>query len=405
MRPFVSLIPLFTASAALLSAALLSSACDNPSSAAGRQSAPDVAAPSVKVVRVSQTPLVRSVTVTGTLAADEQVMLSLKVTGRLEELNVDLGSRVTRGQVIARLTPTDFELRLQQATAALQQARVRLGLAADGLDDTVEVERTSLVRQQKALLDEAKLQRDRIATFVDRGISAKADLDTADAQLQVADGRYQDALEEARNRQAILAQRRSELALARQQLEDTTLKSPIDGIVRERLAFAGEYRAAGTPIVTVVRQHPLRLQLSVPERAATEIRIGQKVKVTVEGDPDVHEGRVARLSPAITEGNRSLPLEAEVPNPADRLRTGTFARAEIVTSEQPGIVIPHTALLTFAGVEKVLTVADGKALEKRVRSGRRFDETIEILEGLTPGDLVIVEPVGLTGGVAVTAAP
>lgn len=379
-------------------------ACENASSAAARQAAV-VEAPSVKVLRVNRTPLVRSVTVTGTLAAEEQVMLSLKVTGRLDTLTVDLGSRVSRGQVIARLTPTDFELRLQQATAALQQARVRLGLSADGEDDTVAIEGTSLVRQQKALLDEAKLQRDRIATFVERGISAKADLDTADAQLQVGEGRYQDALEEARNRQAILAQRRSELALARQQLEDTTLKSPIDGIVRERLAFAGEYRAAGTPIVTVVKQHPLRLQLSVPERAAAEIRVGQKVLVSVEGDPEKYEGRVARLSPAITEGNRTLPLEAEVPNPHDRLRPGTFARADIVTSEEPGIVIPNTALVVFAGVEKVLTVADGKAVEKRVRSGRRFDTTIEVVDGLAPGDLVIIEPGALSDGMPVTAAP
>jgi multidrug efflux pump subunit AcrA (membrane-fusion protein) len=221
-----------------LSSAFLFPACENASSAAGRQTA-TVEAPTVKVLRVNRTPLVRSVTVTGTLAAEEQVMLSLKVTGRLEALNVDLGSRVSRGQVIARLTPTDFDLRLQQAIAALQQARARLGLPADGEDDTVEIERTALVRQQKALLDEAKLQRDRLATFVERGISAKADLDTAEAQVQVAESRYQDALEEARNRQAVLAQRRSELALARQQLEDTTLKSPIDGIVRERLAFAG----------------------------------------------------------------------------------------------------------------------------------------------------------------------
>jgi RND family efflux transporter MFP subunit len=389
---------------ALLSAALVSAACDNASTVAARQSAA-VDVPAVKVVRINRTPLVRSVTVTGTLAAEEQVMLSLKVTGRLEELSVDLGSRVSRGQVIGRLTPTDFELRLQQASAALQQARVRLGLAADGLDDTVDIERTGLVRQQKAMLDDARLQRDRIATFVQRGISAKADLDTAEAQVQVADGRYQDALEEARNRQAVLAQRRSELALARQQLEDTTLKSPIDGVVRERLAFAGEYRAAGTPIVTVVRQHPLRLQLSVPERVAIEMRAGQKVLVSVEGDPDKYEGRVKRLSPAITEGNRTLPIEAEIPNPHDKLRPGTFASAEIVTSEQPGIVIPHTALIIFAGVEKVLTVADGKAVEKHVKSGRRFDSTIEILEGLEPGDLVIIEPVGLSDGAAVTAAP
>src|SRR5690606_14642356 len=82
----------------------------------------------VQVVRVTPTPTDRTVTVTGTLAAEEQVMLSLKVTGRLEELLVDLGSPVRRGQVIARLTPTDFELRLRQAEAALQQARARLGL-------------------------------------------------------------------------------------------------------------------------------------------------------------------------------------------------------------------------------------------------------------------------------------
>lgn len=390
---------------ALLSAALLASACDNASSSAAAQQKAATDPQPVKVVRVTRTPLVHAVTVTGTLAAEEQVMLSLKVTGRLEEMNVDLGSPVTRGQVIARLTPTDFLLRLQQATAALQQARVRLGLPADGDDDSVVLERTALVRQQTALFDEAKLQRDRFATFVERGISAKADLDTANAQLQVAETRYQDALEEARNRQAILAQRRSELAIARQQVDDSTLRSPIDGIVRERLAFAGEYRAAGTPIVTVVRQHPLRLQLAVPERAAAEIRMGQKVLVTVEGDPNSYEGRVARLSPAITEGNRTLPLEAEVPNQRGTLRPGTFARAEIVTSEQPGIVIPHSAVVVFAGVEKVFAVADGKAAEKRVRTGRRFNDTIEIVEGLEPGDMVIVEPGAITTGVPVTAAP
>src|SRR5690606_33274038 len=232
---------------------------------------------------------------------------SLKVTGRLEELLVDLGSPVRRGQVIARLTPTDFELRLRQAEAALQQARARPGLDPPGTDDTVHIENTALVRQARAALEEARRQRDRYTTFVERGISARADLESAEAQLQIAEGRYQDALEEMRNRQAVLAERRSAVALARQQLEDTVLRSPIDGVVRERHAFAGEYRAAGTPIFTVVRQHPLRLQLAVPERAAAGVRVGQTVRVTVEGDNQVYLGRVARLSPAITEGNRTLP--------------------------------------------------------------------------------------------------
>jgi RND family efflux transporter MFP subunit len=382
----------------------LSAACGGASSAAPRPSDVATDAPSVPIIRVARTPLDRSVTVTGTLAADEQVMLSLKVTGRLEEMLVDLGSPVRRGQVIARLTPTDFELRLRQAEAALQQARARLGLDPGGDDDTVNIERTAVVRQAQATLEEARRQRDRFATFVQRGISARADLETADAQLQIAEGRYQDALEEVRNRQAVLAQRRSEVALARQQLEDTSLRSPIDGVVRERHAFAGEYRAAGTPVVTVVRQHPLRLQLAVPERASANVRAGQVVRVTVEGDAEAYRGRVARLSPAITEGNRTLAIEAEVPNEAGRLRPGMFARAEIVTDEALSIVVPHSALVVFAGVEKLLLVKDGKVHEQRVRSGRRVGEQVEILEGVATGDVVITAPGGLADGAPVRVA-
>ena len=281
------------------------------------------------------------------------------------------------------------------------QARARLGLDPAGEDDTIEIEKTGLVRQAKAALEEAQRQRERYATFVQRGISARAELETAESQVQIADGRYQDALEEVRNRQAVLAQRRSELALARQQLEDTTLRSPIDGVVRERHAFAGEFRAAGTPLVTVVRQHPLRLQLSVPERAATGVRLGQTVRVTIEGDPTAYRGRVARLSPAITEGNRTLPIEAEVPNEEGRLRPGMFARADIVTDESPTIVVPMTSLVVFAGVEKLLVVKDGKVHEQRVRSGRRIDDKVEILEGVQPGDLVVTQPGGLADGAAV----
>lgn len=381
----------------------LSVACGGPSSAASRNAAPATAAP-VKVLRLLHEPLARSVTVSGTLAAEEQVTLSFKVTGRVEDLRVDLGSTVRKGDLIARLTPTDFELRLRQADAALQQARARLGLDPSGESETVDAEQTAVVRQARAALTEARRQRERIATFVERGISAKADLETADAALEIAEGRHQDALEEVRNRQAVLAQRRSEVALARQQLDDTSLHSPIEGVVRERLVFAGEYRAAGTPIATVVRQHPLRLQLAVPERASTMLRIGQRVRVTIEGDSTVHEGRVTRVSPSIAEGTRTLPIEAEIPNVDGKLRPGTFAKADIVTEEKAALVVPQSALVVFAGVEKVLIVKDGKAHEQRVRTGARTGDRVEIIEGVKAGDVVIISPGGLADGSPVTIA-
>ena len=348
---------------------------------------------------------VRAVSVTGTLAAEEQVTLSLKVTGRLSELFVDLGSRVTRGQVVARLAPTDFTLRVQQAQAARRQARARLGLTPEGSDTAVDPEKTGVVRQAKAVLDEAKLTRDRAETFVSQGIGTRADLDAAEAALQVADSRHQDAFEEVRNRQAVLEQRTSELELAEQALRDTSLGSPLDGVVRERHVTVGQYLAAGSPVATIVRMHPLRLRVAVPEREAQAIRLGQVVRVTVEGDEQVYEGRVARVSPAIDEATRTLMVEAEVPNARALLRPGSFANAEIVMAGgESAVLVPTSAIVTFAGVDKVLVVKDGKVSERRVTTGRREQGRTEIVSGLSAGEPVIVQPGNLVEGEAVRIA-
>src|SRR5262249_51393534 len=161
-----------------------------------------------------------TVTVNGTLAAYDQTTVSVKVPGRLSTIGVDLGSVVRKGQTIAQLEPGDYKLRLQQAEAALAQARARLGLSPEGTDDGIVAEKTATVRQAQAVLDEAQFNRERSRKLVEQGVVSRAEFDAADANYKIAQGRYQDALEEIRNRQALLAQRRSELALARQQLVD-----------------------------------------------------------------------------------------------------------------------------------------------------------------------------------------
>ena len=357
----------------------------------------------VRVVPAAERALPRIVTATGTLAAEEQVTLSAKVAGRVETIEVDLGTRVRSGQPIVRLDQTDFKLRVEQAQAALQQARARLGLAPGGSDEQVDPEQTAIVRQARAVLEEARLTRDRGVKLLEQQLIARAQLDTAQANLQVAEGRYQDALEEVRNRQAVLAQRRSELELARQQLTDTVVLAPLDGAVSQRLVSPGEYLAVGAPMATLVRIHPLRLRVSIPEREATAVRMGQAVRLTIDGDPAVYSGRVARLAPIVQELNRTLAVEAEVPNERGALRAGAFARAEIITDASQTIVtVPATALIVFAGVEKVLVVRGGKTAEVRVQSGRRLGEDVEIVDGLKGGEPVVNPPGNLTGGQAVS---
>jgi multidrug efflux pump subunit AcrA (membrane-fusion protein) len=375
------------------------SSAATPPSRAGQEASP---AREVRVTPVAEKPMERSTVALGSLAAFDQATVSVKVPGRLRSIGVDLGSVVQQGQLIAQIDPQDYQLRVQQSEAALAQARARLGLSPGKNNDRIEPEETSTVRQARALLEEAKTNRDRQATLFDQGIVARSQLDSAEASYKVAVSRYEDAVEEVRNRQAIVAQRRSEVALARQQLDDTAIHAPFDGAIQEKRASIGEYLGAGAPIANVVRMNPLRLRAEIPEREAQQVRIGQSVRVTTEGDPNVYLGRIARLSPIITPQTRMLIAEAEVANDGS-LRPGLFARAEIVIDEGTmAVTIPTKSIVTFAGIEKVVVVQNGKALEKPITTRRRTGDWTEVTSGVTVGEMVVVEPGNLQSGQAVT---
>ena len=359
------------------------------------------AAKKVKVVRALRTTVPRTVSVSGTLAAEEEIVLSMKVPGRVQSVLVDLGSPIKKGQPLLTLEPADFQLRVQQAEATYQQARVRLGLEARGSDngDSLNLEETGVVRQAKAVLEEARLTRQRMESLNQEGLIPKSQLDDAIAQYQVADARYQDALEEVRSRQALLIQRRAELDIARKQLSDSTLRSPGEGVIQEKRVTSGQFVSAGDEVLTMVRIHPLRLKLAVPERNSSDVRPGQKVVLRIEGDSRTYTGRIARVSPAITTDNRTLMVEAEIANEQGLLRPGSFARAEIVTeSNDPVVLIPDSSVVTFAGLTKVISVQNNETVEKTIKVGRKSKGAIEVVQGIEDGETIVVTPGTLTPG-------
>lgn len=383
----------------LLAAALLGSACKSGYPVAAKNPPGSATeARQVKIAAVTDVPMERVVTVTGTLAAYDQATVSAKVPGRVQAIIVDLGSVVKQGQTIAQLDPQDYKLRLQQAEAALAQARARVGLSPDGKDDRIDPEETGTVRQARALLDDAKQKRERAASLLGQGVIAQAQLDSADADLKVAMSQYQDAIEEIRNRQAMVGQRRTELEIARQQLSDCLIYAPFSGVVQEKRASVGEYLAPGAPVVNVVRVDPLRLRAEVPEREARNVVSGQQVRLTVEGDPNLYTGRIVRLSPTITAQSRLLIVEAEVRNTGN-LRPGSFARADIVADVETTVAaVPTNSIISFAGIDKVITIQDGKALEKPITTGRQSGDWTEVLSGVQVGENVVVNPGNLQSG-------
>lgn len=315
----------------------------------------------VRVARAERRPMERTLQVVGTLNPHEEAIVAAQVAGQIEKSYVDVGSPTKVGERMALIDTASYQALVRQAAANLARASAR-----------AENVRQTLVRVQQ-------LQKDRVASASELD-QAQADSAAAQAEVQAAE---------------------AAAAIARLNLERSQVKAPFDGAVAERIASVGDYVAIGAPIVKLVKTDPLRLRLQVPERESSDVRVGQAVRITVEGEKADHLGRVARIAPAIREADRMLEVEADVPNRGG-LRGGLFVRAQIVIDDKgQGLSVPTAALVTFAGLEKVVLIKDGKALEKPVTTGRRGEGWIEILSGLEAGDTVALDTAGLRTGQAV----
>ena len=343
----------------------------------------------VEPVRVTNIPEI--ITANGELFAEEQATITIKIPGRVSKLHVDLGTQVKAGQVIAELGPEDQMQRVRQAEAAVEQIRAHLGIAGQPSDEVVP-ENTAMVQQAEAQRKEARFIFDTTLKLQKDGVVSKIDMEKAQVRRQAVEAHYQTVLDEVMQLRAQLNERRAQLALAKQNLEDLVIRAPFPGAVTKRMTSIGEYLPANAPVASLVRQNPVRIRVEIPERAAVKVRAGQRIDVSLNGGLIRRSGRVVRLSPAIEVANRSLLVEGELPNADGMLRPGTFVEATItVNPNADGIAAPASALVSFAGTERMFVVSGTGVLDERlVRTARRLPgERIEVLEGLKAGEVLV----------------
>jgi RND family efflux transporter MFP subunit len=384
---------------AVLSLSAATAACTSNTTTVSAEAKPEPLA--IATARVENRQIDRFLRVTGSLAADEQAEVSAETTGRVIDTPVERGTRVEQGTVLARISGSEASAQLQEAEANAGQIEARLGLAAGQPFDS---RRVPDVMNAKASLELAEAEFGRMKSLLEQKVVSQSEFDQRRTQVEAARQQYQMAHNAAEQSYRSLLAARARIALARKGMADTVVRAPFNGLVAERLVSVGDYVTRGTRVATVVRIHPMRVELTVPEQSVSLVSVGQSVRLTVDAYPnEVFEAKVRFVSPTLRTDQRALTVEALASNHDGRLKPGLFATASIQQpASSPALLVPFTAVETISGTSRVYVVNGGKAEERIVTLGERVGDRIEITSGVKKDEVVAAEPRGrLTDGAAV----
>ena len=390
------------AAAVFVSLALSGAACSKSESAQARGR--DAAAKPVKTEPVRQEMVHRAVEVVGTLAAEDEVMLSSEADATVNRILADLGDRVKAGQVLIELDREKRQYSLDQQRASLARALAKFGASETG--QLPAIEQTPDVQRAAAELAQAKQAFERAEELHRRQLVPKQQLDDADATLKAKQAGYDLALQNAKNLRADIDASDAGMKLADRQLRDTYIRAPFDGYVQKRVVSLGELVKAQSPVMSVVRVDPLKVIAEIPERMGPWIKVGQPVSLQVDAYPDkTLIGSVSRISPAVNIQTRAFAFEARVPNSEALLKPGTFARVRLETSKiEPVLTVPYSAMQYRYGINRAFVVEGDHLTAYELKTGERLGDRIEIVSGVKAGDAIAVSDIDtLTDGLKVTA--
>lgn len=334
--PTSSFFPLLFAAAVTLGLAACADGPEEGAAGAGGPPGGEMQLP-VEAITLAPQPLQGGLETVGSLRADESVVVSPEVAGRITRIHFREGGRVEAGAPM-------FSLDGDMARAALAEAQANL-----------ENSRRAAARGEQLIGEQ---------------LIARSNYDTLVAQQAVD---------------------RARVASAQTALSKMTLRAPFSGQVGLRDVSVGDFVSVGQPLVTLVRIDPIEVDFSVPENQVAALRVGQGIQVNVDAFPgETFGGEVVAIDPVVDRDSRSIKLRASVANPDGKLRPGQFARLQL---QQRGsgeaLLVPEQALMQEGEERFVYTVVDGKAHRVVVQTGTRVPGMVEIVSGLQPGDVVI----------------
>jgi RND family efflux transporter MFP subunit len=323
----------------------------------------------VKAVPVARRPWVVTVPITGNLRTLSTVEIKPEVSGRLIATYFREGDLVRQDQLLAEIDPVNHRLAYDQAEAVLRVAEA-------GLD------------RAKVSADHARTEKERADNLVRSGGITEKDHDAAITGIK-------DAETQVRLAEAQCAQAKAALAIAEKALKDCKITSPAEGHIQKKFFDKGSLIAAGTPLYTLVDNSQLELECVVPSYQLAALKLGQHATFQTPTWSDRRfDGIVSAINPEIQSDNRSVTMKLRIANPGE-LRSGMYARGEIVTGNEPqALVIPRDSLIPEkegSNAAGVYVVREGKAHRVDIQIGDSQQEYVWVRQGLKEGEVVITE--------------
>lgn len=396
----------------------------------------------VEVIEVKHVPLENTANLSGKLEAYEESTVSFKVGGQVLVMQANIGDQVSKGEGLASLDAADYELQqekankgvsqasaaIQSAVAEIQTANSRVESAKANLQQVTDGARNQEKAQAQITVDRAEVNYKKAKTDAERSqvlyeegvvsksenermqqafMNAKNDFDAAkerlsltlegatNAQLKAAasavaqaESGYSSAIAAKKQatvayQQAIVTKKEAELKLSR-----AVLKSPIDGVVLDKMVSSGEMINTGQAVYRLGLLEQLKVLLPVPDRDINDWEAGQKVTLLLYGQE--RSATVNNIYPQTNAGTGTISVEVIVPNPKQDWFPGQVVKAMLRDDiNNNGILVPIQAVISNGDEPYVFKVVNGKAVKTNVETGDLFNNNIQITKGLTEGDAIV----------------
>jgi len=371
----------------------------------------------IELAPVREGTIAKEIKFTGSIAANTEVQVYSKITAKIEEMKVDSGDSIKRGDVVALLESEELQAQVAQAEAALKVVQAKWTQMEVGARPEELAQAEDLVAKARANLKDAESNYGRMKALYQQGTIARRQFEAAELAYTVAKAELNSALERRgmlregatrEEREALAAQvdqAKAALDLTQIRLLYARVTSPIHGTVSERFFDPGDLAVPTKPLVTIVQMDTVKVIVYFPGELIRYMEPGIGAQLTVAAYPDeVFSGRIDKVSPTLNPDTRMFSAEIRVPNKGGLLRPGMFTRVTLfVDPHTDALLVPKEAVLSreeyrensgsgrggVAQGDYLFVVENGRARIRTVLLGHESGTAVEVSKGLNRGEQVV----------------